>query len=88
MGGMPLGVCRRALSCHLRAARDNMPQVVFRSSTCKVGLHSQQNEMKLFGEKLIEVANVSYLSYCKLNSVDPDVKKGWFILGGPWTRST
>ena len=43
--------------------------------------------MKSFREKLIEVANVSYLSYCKLNSVDPDVKKGWSILGGPWTRS-
>ena len=41
---------------------------------------SQQNEMKSFGEKLIEVANVSYLSYCKLNSVDPDVKKGWSII--------
>ena len=39
--------------------------------------------MKSFGEKLIQVANVSYLSYCKLNSVDPDVKKR----GGPWTRS-
>ena len=37
----------------------------------------QNNEMKSFGEKLIKVANVSYLSYCKLNSVDPDVKKGW-----------
>ena len=35
--------------------------------------------MKSFGEKLIEVANVSYLSYCKLNSVDLDVKKGWFM---------
>ena len=43
--------------------------------------------MKSFREKLIEVANVSYLSYCKLNSVDPDVKKGWSILGGPWTQS-
>ena len=43
--------------------------------------------MKSFREKLIEVANVSYLSYCKLHSVDPDVKKGWSILGGPWTRS-
>ena len=32
--------------------------------------------MKSFGEKLIEVENVSYFSYCKLNSVDPDVKKG------------
>ena len=52
-----------------------------------MGFVSQQNEMKSFGEKLIEVANVSYLSYCKLNSVDPDVKKGWSILGGPWTRS-
>ena len=40
--------------------------------------------MKSFREKLIEVANVSYLSYCKLNSVDPDVKKGWSILGGPY----
>ena len=43
--------------------------------------------MKSFGEKLIEVANVSYLSYCKLNSVDPDVKKGgtnWVVHGpGP-----
>ena len=47
----------------------------FHSSTCKAGFVSQQNEMKSFGEKLIEVANVSYLSYCKLNSVDPDVKK-------------
>ena len=49
--------------------------------------------MKSFREKLIEVANVSYLSYCKLNSVDPDVKKGgpyWVVHGpgpggGPWT---
>ena len=40
--------------------------------------------MKSFGE-FIEVGNVSYLSYCKLNSADPDVKKGWSILGGPWT---
>ena len=50
-------------------------------------LSSQQNEMKSFGEKLIEVANVSYLSYCKLNFVGPDVKKGWSMLGGPSTRS-
>ena len=27
----------------------------------------------------MEVANVSYLSYCKLNSVDSDVKRGWSI---------
>ena len=33
--------------------------------------------MKSSGEKSIEVANVSYLTYCKLDSVDPDVKKGW-----------
>ena len=30
----------------------------------------QPNEMKTFGEKLIEVANVSYLGYCKLNSAE------------------
>ena len=49
--------------------------------------------MKSFREKLIEVANVSYLSYCKLNSVDSDVKRGgpyWVVHGpgpggGPWT---
>ena len=35
--------------------------------------------MKSSGEKLIEVANVSYLSYYKLNSVDPDIKKGWYV---------
>ena len=51
--------------------------------------------MKSFGEKLIEIANVSYLSYCKLNSVDPDIlmsKRGgqyWVVhgpgpVGGPW----
>ena len=40
-------------------------------------------EMKSFGEKWIEVASVSYLSCCKLNSVDPYVKKWWSILGGP-----
>ena len=45
---------------------------------------SQQSETKSFGEKLIEVSNVSY---CKLNSVDPDVKKGLSILAGPWTQS-
>ena len=64
-----------------------MSQVVFSVLTCKAGFVSQQNEMKSFVEKLNEVANVSYLSDCKLNSVDPDVKKGWSILGGPWTRS-
>ena len=48
---------------------------------------SQQNEMNSFGGKLIDIANVSYLSYCNLNPADPDVKKGWSILGGPWTRS-
>ena len=53
-----------------------MSQVVFPVLTCKAGFVSQQNEMKSFREKLIEVANVSYLSDCKLNSVDPDVKKG------------
>ena len=52
----------------------------FHSSTCKAGFHSQQHQIKSFGEKLIEVENVSYLSYCKLNSVDPDVRKGWSIL--------
>ena len=48
---------------------------------------SEQNKMKSFGEKLIKVANVSYFTYCNLNSVDPDFKKGWSILGGPCTRS-
>ena len=35
--------------------------------------------MKSFGEKLIEVANVSYLSYCKLNFVGEKgmVHVGW-----------
>ena len=32
----------------------------FQSSTCKAGFVSQQDEMKSFGEKLIEVANVSF----------------------------
>ena len=49
--------------------------------------------MKSFREKLIEVANVSDLIYCELNSVDPDVKRGgpyWVVhgpspAGGPWT---
>ena len=49
--------------------------------------------MKSFGEQLIEVANISYLRYCKLSSVDPDVKRGgpyWVVHGtspggGPWT---
>ena len=42
--------------------------------------------MKSFGEKLIEVANVSYLSYCKLNSVGPYwVVHGPGPGGGPWT---
>ena len=45
---------------------------------------SQENEMKPFGERLIEVVNVSYLSYCELNSVDPHVIRGWPILGDPW----
>ena len=49
---------------------------------------SQQNdEMKSFGEKLIEVPDVSYKRYCKLNSVDPDAKKGWSILGVPSNHS-
>ena len=54
---------------------------------------SQQNEMKSLGEKLIKVANVSYLGDCKLSSADPDVKRGgpyWVVHGpspggGPWT---
>ena len=68
-----------------------MPQVVFsffnlqgRISQMKVSRVSQWNEMKSFGEKLIEVANVSYLSYCKLNSIDPDVKKGWSWTWSRW----
>ena len=33
-----------------------------------------------------QVANVKLFKLlCKLNSIDPDVKKGWSILGGPWT---
>ena len=55
---------------HLCAARDNMLQVVFpffklQGGTWQMKVSQQQNEMKLFGEKLIEVANVSHLSYCK-----------------------
>ena len=68
-----------------------MLQVVFpffnvQGGTLQMKVSQPQNEMKSFGEKLIEVANVSYLSDCKLNCVDPDVKKGLSILGGPWTR--
>ena len=75
------------------AARDNMLQVVSpffnpQNRILQMKLSQTQNEMKSFGEKLIEVANVyvSHFSYFKLNSVDPDVKKEWSILGGPWTR--
>ena len=64
-------------SGHLRAVRDNIPQVVFpffnlQGGTLEMKV-SEQNEIKSFGEKLIEVANLSYLSSCKLNSVDLDV---------------
>ena len=52
-----------------------------RDFTDESKLSSQQNEMKSFGEKLIKVANVSYLSYCKLNFVGPDVKKGVVHVG-------
>ena len=51
--------------------------------TLQMTVSQPQNEVKSFGEKLIKVATVSYLSNHKLNSVDPDVKKGWSILGGP-----
>ena len=50
------------------------------------------NQMKSFGEKLIKVANVSHLSYCKLNSAVLMSKRGdlyWVVHGpdpggGPW----
>ena len=68
-----------------------MLQVVFsffnlQGTTSKIKV-SQQSGMKFFGEKLIEIPNVSYLGNGKLNFVDPDLKNGWSILGGPWTWS-
>ena len=45
----------------------------------------ESNEMKSFGEKLIEVANVSCLSYCKSKRGGPYwVVHGPGPGGGPW----
>ena len=53
-------------------------------------VRQQNNETKSFGEKMIEMENVSYLSHCTLNSVDPDVKKGgpYWVVGQSINQSS